>query len=83
MDKNNKLKKYTLFLVKGFLIFVKKKNIDLQNLNDIMTHEIKKIIPLKRLFVIETNNCLITEDKTYNILNLGSIIQYVKRQYNI
>ena len=52
---------------------MKKKNIDLQNINDknIMTHEIKKIIPLKRLFVIETNNSIIIEDKTYNILNLG------------
>ena len=84
MKNERTLKKYTLILVKGFLVFTKKKTIDLTNLHDkdLFTREIKKLIPLKRLFIIETTN-LIVSARNYHILTIGSTIQYEKRQYQL
>ena len=81
--KNSKLKRYTLFLVKGFLVFVKKKSIDLVNLNDkdLMIPEIKRLIPLKHLFIVDSSSTVVISDKNYYVLNIGSTIQHEKRKY--
>jgi tRNA A-37 threonylcarbamoyl transferase component Bud32 len=86
LNKVQKLKKYTLVLLQRFLFVVKKKNdfeiINLEN-NETQAPDIKMIIPLQKLFIVDAKNVYQTGEALYYVLVLGNTIQFKKRELKL